>query len=116
MLKRTESEAEPPPPERPVGEIVHVLVEEGKAYALAELAVVKAIVDAKTRALILPAALFGIAFIVALAAVTALSVGVVMALAKFVGPLAAGAIGLLLFAAIAGGLGWYAVERVKRAL
>jgi len=65
---------------------------------------------------ILPAALFAISFIVALAAVTALSVGVVMALAKFVGPLAAGAIGLLLFAAIAGGLGWYAVERVKRAL
>jgi hypothetical protein len=116
MLKRTETGTEPPPPERPVGELVHELVEEGKAYALAELGVVRAIVDAKTRALILPAALLGIAFIVALAAVTALSVGVVIALAKFVGPLAAGVIGLLIFAGIAGGLGWYAVQLVKRAL
>jgi hypothetical protein len=106
----------PPPPERPVGELVHELIEEGKGYARAELELAKAIARSKGKALIVPAALFGTAFIVALAGVTALSVGVVIALAKFIGPLAAGLIGLLIFAAIAGGLGWYGAERLRRDL
>ncbi|MGE5152232.1 MAG: phage holin family protein [Rhodospirillaceae bacterium] len=109
--------AEPtPPPERPIGELVHELVEEGKAYAYAELDLAKAIAAAKARALAMPAALFGVAFILALAAVTALAVGVVIALAKFLGPLLAGIVGLLIFAAIAGGLAWLGVERARRAL
>ncbi len=120
MLKRTETGGEPPQPEgadeRPIGELVHELVEEGKAYAKAELDVLKAIAAAKGKALIFPAILFAAAFIVALAAVTALAVGVVIAIAKFVGPLAAGVIGLLIFAAIAGGCGWYGAERLKRDL
>ena len=40
--------------------------------------------------------------------------GVVIALATFIGPLAAGFVGMLIFAAIAGGLGWYGVERLRR--
>ena len=106
----------PQPPERPVGELVHQLIEEGKAYARAEIGLLKAIGSAKARALILPAILFGTAVICALAAITALAVGVVIALAKFIGPLAAGFIGMLLFAGIAGGLGWYGADRVKREL
>lgn len=105
-----------PPPERPIGELVHELVEEGKAYARAEFDLAKAIAAAKAKALALPAALFGVAFIVALAAVTALAVGVVIALAKFLGPLLAGVAGLLIFAAIAGGLAWWGIEQAKRAL
>ena len=62
------------------------------------------------------AALFGAAFVLALAGVTALAVGIVIALAKFIGPLAAGLVGLLIFAALAGGLGWYGVQRLKREL
>ncbi|HEX6660606.1 MAG TPA: phage holin family protein [Sphingomicrobium sp.] len=120
MLKRTEQGGGTPPPEgadeRPIGELVHELVEEGKAYAKAEIDVLKAIAAAKGKALIVPAILFAAAFILALAAVTALAVGVVAALAKFVGPLAAGMIGLLIFAAIAGGCGWYASQRLKRDL
>src|SRR5438309_11908210 len=106
----------PPPPERPIGEIVHELVEEGKAYARAEIDLAKAIAMAKGKALVLPAILFGLAFILALAAVTALAVGVVIALAKFIGPFLAGLAGLLIFAGIAGGLGWDGAERVKRLL
>jgi hypothetical protein len=106
----------PPPPERPVGELVHELIEEGKAYARAEIGLAKAIANSKAKALALPAALFGVAFIAALAAVVALAVGVVIALAKFIGPLAAGFIGMLIFAAIAGGLGWYGAERLRRDL
>ena len=105
-----------PQEERPVGELVSQLIEEGKAYARAELDLLKTIAASKARALVLPAILFGVAFILALAAVTALAVGVVLALARFIGPLAAGFVGLLIFAAIAGGLGWYGAERARRAL
>lgn len=106
----------PPPPDRPVGELIHQLIDDGKAYARAELDLAKAIAGAKARALALPAALLGIAVICALAAITALAVGVVIALSRFIGPLAAGFIGMLIFAAIAGALGWYATERVRRIL
>lgn len=99
--------------ERPVGELVHQLIEDGKAYALAEFALVKAMAGAKVSALAFPVALFGAAFVCLLAAVTALALGVVLALAKFVGPLLAGLAGLLIFAAIAGGLGWFALRRLK---
>jgi hypothetical protein len=104
------------PPERPVGELVHELIEDGKAYARAEVGLIKAIATAKGKALVLPAVLLGAAFILALAAVTALAVGIVVALAKFIGPLAAGFVGMLIFLAIAGGLGWYGVQRLKRDL
>lgn len=106
----------PPPPERPVGELVHELIEDGKAYARAEVGLAKAIASAKARALALPAALFATAVIVALAAVSALAAGVVIALATLIGPLAAGFIGMLLFAAIAGLLGWYGFEKLRQAL
>lgn len=106
----------PPGPERPVGELVHELIEDGKAYARAEIGLVRAIATAKGKALVLPAALFGAAFVLALAAVTALALGVVLALTKFVGPLLAGVAGLLIFAAIGGGLAWYGVQRLGRDL
>jgi len=106
----------PPEPERPVAELVSQLIDEGKTYARAEIGLVKSIATAKGKALVIPAALFGAAFICALAAVTALAVGVVIGLAKFIGPLAAGFIGMLIFAAIAGGLAWYGAERLKREL
>ena len=104
----------PQGPERPVGELVHELIEDGKAYARAELGLVKAIAAAKGKALAVPAAMFGAAFICALAAVTALAVGVVIALETFIGPLAAGFVGMLIFAAIAGLLGWYGYKCLRR--
>jgi hypothetical protein len=114
MLKPVDSG--PAPSERPVGELVHQLIEEGKAYARAEVGLVRALAAAKGKALALPAALFGLAFILALAAVTALAVGVVMALAKFIGPLAAGFVGMLIFLAFAGTCGWVGYQRLRRDL
>jgi len=105
-----------PNAERPIGELVHELIEEGKGYARSEIALAKAIATAKGKALALPAGLFGAAFVFALAGVTALAVGVVIGLAKFVGPLAAGFLGLVIFVAIAGGLGWYGAQRLRRDL
>src|SRR5689334_23549020 len=95
-----------PDQERPIGDLVHELIEQGKAYARAEIGLAKAIATAKGKALAIPAAMFGLAFIFALAAISALALGVVIGLAKFIGPLAAGFVGMLIFAGIAGGLGW----------
>ncbi|MFL6722387.1 MAG: phage holin family protein [Sphingomonas sp.] len=106
----------PPPPERPVGELVHELIEQAKTYARAEIGLAKAIAAAKGKAMAIPAALFGVAFVCLLAAVTALALGVVLALERFIGPLAAGFIGMLIFAAIAGGLGWTGYQRLRRDL
>ncbi len=100
-------------PERSLGELIHQLIEDGKAYARAEIALVRTIATEKAVALVLPAALFGAAFVCVLAGVTALALGVVLALAKFIGPLLAGLAGLLILVAIAGGLGWFALRRLK---
>jgi protein-S-isoprenylcysteine O-methyltransferase Ste14 len=105
-----------PPSERPVGELVQELIEEGKAYARSEIGLAKAIAAAKGKALALPAAMFCAAFVCSLAAVTALAVGVVLALDTFIGPLAAGFIGMLIFSSIAGLLGWYGYQRLRRDL
>jgi hypothetical protein len=50
------------------------------------------------------------------AGIAAFSLGVVLALAVYIGPLAAGFVGLLIFVAVAGALGWFGVERVRRNL
>lgn len=117
MLKRSE---EPPEngndDERGLGELVTQLIDEGKAYARAEFDLAKATAKAKAETLKVPAILFGIAFISVLAAVTALSIGIFAALANFVGPLASGLITFLLFAAIAGALGWYGAKRLREDL
>ena len=105
-----------PQSERPIGELLGELIDEGKAYARAEFDLAKAIAAAKARAMALPAALFGAAFICALAAITALAVGLVLAMAQLVGPLLAGVAGLAIFAALAGVLGWYGAQRIKRDL
>ena len=105
-----------PGEERPIGEIVHQLVEDGKAYAGAELGLAKAIVLAKASRLKLPAILLGAALLVLQAAITVLAVAVGVALMPLAGPLVAGLLAFLLFAAIAGGLGWIAIRKAGRDL
>ena len=107
---------QPPPPERPVGELVHQLVEEGKAYARAEFGLVKAIASAKGKALAVPAGLLFAAWLVAQAAITVLAVATFAVLQWAMGTILAGLLAFLIFAAIAGGLGWFAVQRVRRGL
>jgi hypothetical protein len=104
----------PPPPERPVGELVHELIEEGKAYARAEIGLAKAIATAKGKALAWPAGLFLIALIVVQSAVTILAVGIFMALLPPLGPILAAIIASLLFLGIAGALAWYGYQRLRR--
>jgi hypothetical protein len=114
MLKPADPASEPQ--ERPVGELVHELIEEGKAYARAEIGLAKAIATAKGKALAWPAGLFLAALIVVQSAITALAVGVVLALETFIGPFAAGFVGMLIFMVLAGLIGWYGYQRLRRDL
>ena len=117
MLKPpTEPGPSPADNERPIGELVHELIEDGKAYARAEVGVVRAIAAAKANALKLPAILFGAAFVLLLAAITALAYGVAAGLATLIGPLAGGFVAFLLFGAVAGVLIWVGVRKVREEL
>lgn len=116
MLKPADSRPIGPDEERPVSELVHRLVEDGKAYAKAEVGLVKAIATAKGKALAVPAALLGVAFILAISAFGALALGVFHALDAHIGPVGAGLLTFLLFAAIAGLLAYVAVSRLRKGL
>ena len=117
MLKPTsEHDSAPGDSDRPVGELVHELIEDGKAYARAELEHAKAIAASKANALKLPAILLALAFLFALAAFIALVVGIANGLATLIGPLAGGIVTCMLFAAVAGGLGWYGAKRLREDL
>ena len=118
MLKPADPDPRRPEPgdERPVGEIVHQLVEDGKAYAKAELEVAKAIATDKGKAIAIPAAMFGAAFLVLQAAVTILGVALFLGLLPLIGPVLAGLVAFLIFAGIAAGLAWFAIEKAKRGL
>lgn len=105
-----------PQPDRSIGERVQDVVEEAKAYALAEIDFAKAVATAKLRALAWPAGLFFVALLVAQAAITVLAVGVFAALYWAVGPILAAIVASLIFVALAAGLAWYAFIRVRREL
>lgn len=115
MLKPADPPLSPEPgDERPIGELVHQLVEQGKAYAQAELGVAKAIASAKGAALKVPAVLLGGAFLLLQAAVTVLAVGLFLALLPLIGPLLAGIADFAIFAGLGAGLGWRAVQMIGR--
>lgn len=116
MLKPSNEEQPGQPTDRPVGELIARVLEDGKAYAIAELNVLKAIAEDKVSAFKMPAIALVAALLVSQAAIIVLALGITMALAKLVGPLLAGLIGFLIFGGLAGGLGWWAYNRAKDAL
>ncbi|HEU5285551.1 MAG TPA: phage holin family protein [Sphingomicrobium sp.] len=121
MLKPNDPARQPPEPpepgdERPIGELVHQLVEEGKAYAQAELGVARAIASAKADRLRVPAILLGAALLFAQAAVTVLAVAVFLGLLALMGPILAGLLAFLVFAGGAAALAWFGIEKAKRDL
>lgn len=101
--------------ERPLGEIVSGLVDDAKAYAQAELDLVKAIAADKARRIKVGAILLALALVVAFGAVTALSIGIFALLATFLGPLLGGIVAFLVIGAVAGLLAWTGVARVRDA-
>lgn len=119
MLKTVDHQSDRlpgPEDEKPVGELVHDLVENGKAYARAEIALAKAIAFAKANALKTPVIMFATAFILLLAAVNVLGVAALLGLAVLIGPVLAGLAIFLIMAAIAGGLAWYGAKKIQEDL
>jgi len=105
----------PSPNERPVGELVHQLIEGGKAFARAEVDVAKAVAGDKVAVYKLPAILIGGSLFLLQSAVTALAVAVCLWLLPMIGPLLAGLVAFLIFAGMAGLMVWVAVRRIKEA-
>ena len=118
MLKPTDPAMQPSGSgdERPIGELVHELVEDGKSYAQAELGVARAIAASKAGSLKVPAILLGAALLFAQAAVTVLAVAVFLGLLALMGPVLAGLVAFLIFAGAASGLAWFGVDKARRGL
>ena len=99
--------------EKPIGELFGQLIDEGKAYAKAELGLAKASAEAKAEAAKKPALLAAAAFLFLQAGVVVLCMTVGLALATLIGPLAGGLIATLLAFAVAGLLGVLAKKELE---
>lgn len=99
--------------EKPVGELFGRLIDEGKAYAKAELSLAKASAEAKARAAKKPALLGFAAYLFLHAGVIVLCMTVALALATLVGPLAGGAIASAIAFGVAGILGLLAKKALE---
>lgn len=113
MLKPNQEPMQEPEDERPIGEVVHQLIDEGKAYAKAEIDLAKAQALAKAAEFRTPAILLFAALLFAQAAVTVLTVTVALALAPLIGPLLGGLIAVVLAGGAAALLGWLGVQRLS---
>src|SRR5215218_292678 len=113
MLKPANEPMQEPEDERPIGEVVHQLIDEGKAYAKAEVDLAKAQALAKAAEYKIPAILGFAALLFAQAAVTVLAVTIALALAPLIGPLGGGLVAVLVAAGAAALLGWLALDRLK---
>ena len=100
--------------DRPIGEVVGQLIDDGKAYAKSEVDL------ARVRALMFveryrSAAIFAaVALMFSIGAFVALAVTAVLSLASLIGPLAGGLAATLLIGGIAGVLAYLARERFLR--
>lgn len=99
----------------PIGQLFSQLVDDGKRYARAEVELYKAKAADKAEPVKWAAIFGGAALTLALSAVTALLVGLILALETLVGPLAATLIVVLATLATAGLLGWMAYKRIAEA-
>jgi len=91
------------PRDESIGDLVTRLVEDGRAYARAELDLVKQIARHRASKAKSGAVLLGIGITLLLCSLTALVLALVLGLATLIGPFAAGMV-VFLVLAIAGGL------------
>lgn len=104
MLKRVE--VTPPdyePRDESIGELFNRLVEDGRAYARAELDLVKQIARHRAAKAKSGAILLGVGITLLLCSLTALVLALVLGLATLIGPFGAGMV-VFLVLAVAGGL------------
>lgn len=90
--------------ERPIGELFGQLIDEGKAYARAELGLARAAAEAKADAARKPALLGAAALLFLVAGVIVLCMTLALTLATLIGPLAGGLLASLVAFAVAYGL------------
>jgi uncharacterized membrane protein YiaA len=96
----------------PIGQLFSQLVDDGKRYARAEVELYKAKAADKAEPVKWAAIFGGAALTLALSAVTALLVGLILALETLVGPLGATLIVVAVTLAIAGLFGWMAYKKI----
>lgn len=100
------------PREESIGELFGRLVEDGRAYAEAELALAKAIAHYRAQRAGRALAALGAGAVLLLSAVTALVIGLVLGLSRYISPFLAG----LLVAAVLAGGGWLLISRGLRGM
>ena len=100
--------------DRPIGETVARLVDEGKAYARAELDLARARVEIRLDRFRAVALLGGLALLLAIGALIALTMTAVMTLAGLLGPLGGGLLATALIAALAAAQAYMAKARWDR--
>ena len=100
--------------EKPIGELFGRLIDEGKAYAKAEMGLAKATAESKAQAAKRPALLAVAALLFLIAGVVVLSMTLAMALATLVGPLAGGLIAVLVTFGIAAALYFLARQELEK--
>ena len=100
--------------EMPIGELFGRLVDEGKAYAKAELNLVRVTAETKADAVKKPLVLGAIALLFVQAGVVVFGITIAMALATLIGPLAGGLVATMICFGIAGLLGWLAKREYER--
>lgn len=115
MLKAT-GEGPPSGGDRSIGELATQLVEDAKTYVRAEIDLAKAIASDKTKSLKVAAIWLGAALLVAIGAMTALSVAIFVGLAMIMSPVLAGFVAFVLIGAVAGLLAWAGVVKLRDAL
>lgn len=111
MLKP--ADPQPPGGERPIGDIFSDIVDDGKAYARAELNLAKAVAAAKASAFKVPAILLVAATFVAMAALNALAVAIFVLLAMVMNDVLAAILAFLLIGGVAALLGWLGVKKLR---
>jgi len=100
--------------EKPIGELFGKLIDEGKAYARAELGLAKATAEAKAEAAKKPALLAGASLLFLIAGVVVLCMTMALALKTVMGPLAGGLVATLITFAIAYGLFLWAKQEAGK--
>lgn len=100
--------------EKPIGELFGQLIDEGKAYAKAELGLARATAEAKAEAAKKPALLAGAALLFLIAGVVVLCIALAIGLAIFIGPLAGAFLATLIAFGIAYGLLVWAMQEGRK--
>lgn len=100
--------------EKPIGELFGQLIDEGKAFAKAELGFARATAEAKAEAAKMPVLLGAAALLFLIAGVVVLCMTMALALATLVGPLAGGLIASLITFGIAYGLFLWAKQEAGK--